>query len=308
MCGSQTWGGTVNCGLLGLHSGFRHGGRKNGAKDKVVRKEGRWAQAARLKQTDKQRKAKGLQTISFGVPTHPDLAAARRDQGIASGPEPSLQGSGAQQGGGAAVASDEAAAHEAAANSSPASVIDPADDQQESTNHADNARPQPQPGIDSDFEVLEDDPDGGEDVPDAEAHANSVQGKYLRIVQLLRAAVEVTKKSTDSSVTDDMIKLSAKPSVIIDRFSASLGDGFHYMDRSKPPMHHECKKPYFVALRDAWYADDLQTLADVVAVQTHSCTVLGGWARTRIRNFRKKLLLPTRKADGPARCGEVGTR
>jgi hypothetical protein len=157
--------------------------RKKGAKDKVVRKEGRWAQAARLKQTDKQRKAKGLQTISFGVPAHPDLAAARRDQGIASGPEPSLQGSGAQQGGGAAVASDEAAAHEAAANSSPASVIDPADDQQETTNHADNARPQPQPGIDSDFEVLEDDPDGGEDVPGAEAHANSVQGKYLRIVQ-----------------------------------------------------------------------------------------------------------------------------
>jgi hypothetical protein len=38
-----------------------------------------------------------------------------------------------------------------------------------------------------------------------------------------------------------------------DKFSAVMGDVFHAMDRTKTPHHHEAKKSYFVALREAFF-------------------------------------------------------
>ena len=40
------------------------------------------------------------------------------------------------------------------------------------------------------------------------------------------------------------------------------------MDRPKVPVHHELKKAYFVALREAWYAFDETALAKVKAALT----------------------------------------
>jgi hypothetical protein len=46
-------------------------------------------------------------------------------------------------------------------------------------------------------------------------------------------------------------------------FSCILGDGFHFMDRPKVPIHHESNKGYFFALKEAWFAWD-RDLMDIV--------------------------------------------
>ena len=56
------------------------------------------------------------------------------------------------------------------------------------------------------------------------------------------------------------------PDVIPDVFSSVLGDGFHFMDRPKVPIHHANKKGYFHALQEAWYAWDPEVLLAVQAV------------------------------------------
>jgi hypothetical protein len=37
------------------------------------------------------------------------------------------------------------------------------------------------------------------------------------------------------------------------------------MDRSKVPVRHHAKKPYFVSMRDAWFMFDATKLAEVIA-------------------------------------------
>jgi hypothetical protein len=59
--------------------------------------------------------------------------------------------------------------------------------------------------------------------------------------------------------------LDEAPTTIEDRFSSVVGDSFHFMDRPKVPMHHDDKKGYFVALRQAWFQWDLTKLAEVKA-------------------------------------------
>lgn len=49
-------------------------------------------------------------------------------------------------------------------------------------------------------------------------------------------------------------RLGPAPTTIIDRFSACLGDNFHAMSRPKVPVKHEYKKPYYVALQNAFFA------------------------------------------------------
>ena len=71
-------------------------------------------------------------------------------------------------------------------------------------------------------------------------------------VALLRAATLAMASITDTMVESILVnnKLGPLKSLdeIRDRFSSVLGDGFHYMDRTVPPMHHDCKKAFFVAL------------------------------------------------------------
>ena len=56
--------------------------------------------------------------------------------------------------------------------------------------------------------------------------------------------------------------LDEAPTTIEDHFSSVVGDSFHFMDRPKVPMHHDGKKGYFVALRQAWFQWDLTKLAE----------------------------------------------
>lgn len=58
-------------------------------------------------------------------------------------------------------------------------------------------------------------------------------------------------------------KLDAPPDQIVNRFSSITGDAFHFQDRAKVPMHHEVKKAYHVALRDAWMIFDPVVLEEV---------------------------------------------
>ena len=58
----------------------------------------------------------------------------------------------------------------------------------------------------------------------------------------------------------------AKDKNIVDRYSSVLGDIFHFMDRCKVSIHHEAKKGYFVALRQAFLQWDPVKLAEVIAV------------------------------------------
>ena len=60
-------------------------------------------------------------------------------------------------------------------------------------------------------------------------------------------------------------KSPPRPQVFEDRFSSVVGESFHFMDRPKVPMHHDGKKGYFVALRQAWFQWDLTKLAEVKA-------------------------------------------
>ena len=51
-----------------------------------------------------------------------------------------------------------------------------------------------------------------------------------------------------------------------DTFSACLGDAYHAMSRAKVPVKHEFKKPYFVALQQAFFAWKPDLLAEVKQV------------------------------------------
>ncbi len=70
-------------------------------------------------------------------------------------------------------------------------------------------------------------------------------------IATVRAAMLAgTTNSTHALVASMLDKAPAK---VEDRFSSVIGDSFHFMDRPKVPMHHDGKKGYFVALRQAWF-------------------------------------------------------
>lgn len=48
-------------------------------------------------------------------------------------------------------------------------------------------------------------------------------------------------------------RLAPMPAEVRDVYSAVVGDGFHFMDRPKVPMHHAFKKLYFSAQREALF-------------------------------------------------------
>ena len=85
-------------------------------------------------------------------------------------------------------------------------------------------------------------------------------------ISKLRAAVaagtNLNKVITSSELKK---KLGDIPETIVDRYSSVLGDLFHLMDRCKVPMHHEAKKGYYVALRQAFFQWDTDKLAEVIS-------------------------------------------
>ena len=78
------------------------------------------------------------------------------------------------------------------------------------------------------------------------------------------ATIRATRAAAAAKTAKIIDKFLDPPTeTIADRFSSVLGDGFHFMDRPKVPMHHEYKKGYFVALQEAWFAWDLEKLQQV---------------------------------------------
>lgn len=72
-------------------------------------------------------------------------------------------------------------------------------------------------------------------------------------ISRVRAAV-AAGESRESVIMSEHLKkmLGDIPENIVDRYSSVLGDIFHFMDRCKVSIHHEAKKGYFVALRQAF--------------------------------------------------------
>jgi hypothetical protein len=91
-------------------------------------------------------------------------------------------------------------------------------------------------------------------------------GLTIDEISTLRAAVaagtNLNKVITSSELKK---KLGDIPEIIVDRYSSVLGNLFHLMDRCKVPMHHEAKKGYYVALRQAFFQWDTDKLAEVIS-------------------------------------------
>jgi hypothetical protein len=82
-------------------------------------------------------------------------------------------------------------------------------------------------------------------------------------IATVRVAIVAGTTSLSTSVVS---MLDVAPTTIDDRHFSVLGDSFHFMDIPKVPMHHDGKKGYFVALRQAWFQWDLIKLSDVKAI------------------------------------------
>jgi hypothetical protein len=60
--------------------------------------------------------------------------------------------------------------------------------------------------------------------------------------------------------------LDEPPTSITNVFSACLGDAYHAMSGPKVPVKHEFKKPYFVALQQAFFAWQPDLLSEVTQI------------------------------------------
>ncbi|KAL7493375.1 hypothetical protein ACHAWT_002406, partial [Skeletonema menzelii] len=109
---------------------------------------------------------------------------------------------------------------------------------------------------------LDEDENDGEDV-----RRNSFTEETISMqdIELIRAAAE---KSTAAQSVENLfpckgLSASPSPTAIVNKFSVCLGDTFHAMKRHVTPMHHEGKKAFFVALREAflvWNKEKLEEL------------------------------------------------
>ena len=86
----------------------------------------------------------------------------------------------------------------------------------------------------------------------------------VRAAMAVGADLPVSSRRTFKSIDLDK-KLGVPPNIIVDSISTVIGDGFHYTDRIKTPVHHTYKKGYYVALREAIFAWDPVKLAEVKA-------------------------------------------
>ena len=69
-------------------------------------------------------------------------------------------------------------------------------------------------------------------------------------ISAIRAAVHSLRESSSGSFLDPT------PENIENVSLSVLGDGFHFSDQARTPVHHDWKKVYFVALQEAWLAWD----------------------------------------------------
>ena len=105
----------------------------------------------------------------------------------------------------------------------------------------------------------------GEIDPDA-----SIQDpvQIAEIERCLRDALKYINMPGDEWIPRHGSCLSAPPdTIIVDKFSAILGSGFHACHRMVTPMHHSHKKGFFVALSEALYAwddEDMNTLVSLL--------------------------------------------
>ena len=58
-------------------------------------------------------------------------------------------------------------------------------------------------------------------------------------------------------------KLPTPPSSIEDKFSSVIGDGFHFMDRTKVPTNHCWKKSFYAALQEAFFSWNPEMLLNI---------------------------------------------
>lgn len=100
---------------------------------------------------------------------------------------------------------------------------------------------------------------GPNDDGDADLHVPSAQDVAMLLASREAAAAAQWRQELEKL-------LGKAPHSIRDTFSSVLGDGFHFMDRPKVPVHHECKKPYFHALQEAWFTWDPAKLQEVMDV------------------------------------------
>ena len=88
-------------------------------------------------------------------------------------------------------------------------------------------------------------------------------------IELVRAAQEQEQSETMPSVANlfpcKELPPSPSPTDIPNVYSCVLGDGFHAMQRIITPTHHEGKKAFFVALRDAFFMWDKEKLDELIA-------------------------------------------
>ena len=98
-----------------------------------------------------------------------------------------------------------------------------------------------------------------EESPQQELH-NCLSSDYLDLVALAEVIGDQTEQGALNLPCAD---LADPPIEFRGCFSACLGDAFHAMNRPKVAVKHEYKKPYFVALQQAFFAWRPELLAEV---------------------------------------------
>jgi hypothetical protein len=84
-------------------------------------------------------------------------------------------------------------------------------------------------------------------------------------IKYIRASFVESLETSTGRTPLQCENLDDPPSIndIEDYFCSVVGDVFHAMDRAKVPTKHEAKKGYFVALCDAFFEWDQDTLNDL---------------------------------------------
>ena len=82
-------------------------------------------------------------------------------------------------------------------------------------------------------------------------------------IELIQQLMHGNVSNLKNTVSFHHPNLSTPPTVVEDKFSAVLGDGFHYMQRIRVPTNHCYKKRFYVSLREAFFAWDPDMLQKV---------------------------------------------
>ena len=113
--------------------------------------------------------------------------------------------------------------------------------------------------------------EGKPGVAEDDENTSSITSEALDLVALAglvgNQAVEQGGRQEDGRhIMLPCTHLDEPPTTISDVFSACLGDAYHAMSRPKVPVKHEFKKPYFVALQQAFFACRPDLLSKVMQI------------------------------------------